>query len=98
MREIWWQHAFVPLRKTSFPMNIPEHDRTFPSTAAGLRAGVKLSRGGHLPWLGLGVYQLGGDAETAKIVRTAIELGYRSVDTASIYGNERGVGEAITTC
>jgi len=66
--------------------------------AEGLRTRVTLSNGGELPWLGLGVYQIGGDAETANVVRTAIQLGYRSVDTASLYGNERGVGEAIRTC
>lgn len=48
-----------------------------------------------MPWLGLGVWQVESDAETEKVVRTAIDLGYRSIDTARIYGNERGVGQAI---
>src|SRR5688500_12701660 len=79
-------------------MNSGLGPRILPTMAEGLRSGVKLSHGGELPWLGLGVYQSSGDAETANVVRTAIQLGYRSVDTASLYGNERGVGEAIRTC
>lgn len=51
-----------------------------------------------MPWLGLGVWQIRSDAETESIVRTAIEQGYRSIDTARIYGNERGVGQAIRRC
>lgn len=51
-----------------------------------------------MPWLGLGVFQIGSDAETASVVRKAVELGYRSIDTAALYGNERGVGEGVRTC
>ncbi|RWZ68061.1 aldo/keto reductase [Labedella populi] len=47
-----------------------------------------------MPQLGLGVFDM-DDETTARIVSTAIELGYRSIDTASVYGNERGVGEGI---
>lgn len=47
-----------------------------------------------MPVLGLGVFDMDDDA-TARTVATAIELGYRSIDTAAIYGNERGVGEGI---
>lgn len=47
-----------------------------------------------MPQIGLGVFAM--DIETtASVVHTAIELGYRSIDTASIYGNETGVGEGI---
>ncbi|SEG29146.1 aldo/keto reductase [Paenibacillus sp. UNC499MF] len=48
-----------------------------------------------MPWFGLGVWKAaeGGDVERA--VRTAIEVGYRSIDTAAVYGNEAGVGQAI---
>ena len=53
-----------------------------------------LNDGRRIPQLGLGVWQI-PDADTAAVVRTALELGYRSVDTAAIYGNERGVGAAI---
>ena len=47
-----------------------------------------------MPQLGLGVFDMDDEA-TAQVVCTAIELGYRSIDTAMIYGNERGVGEGI---
>lgn len=53
-----------------------------------------LNDGTNLPLLGLGTYKLeGGEAEN--IVRNAIELGYRHIDTAKIYGNEAEVGKAI---
>ncbi|WKD58068.1 putative oxidoreductase [Corynebacterium capitovis DSM 44611] len=53
-----------------------------------------LNDGTALPLLGLGTYKLrGGEAET--IVRRAIEIGYRHIDTASFYGNEEEVGRAI---
>ncbi|MEO6567138.1 MAG: aldo/keto reductase [Opitutaceae bacterium] len=61
----------------------------------GLREGVPLNNGVRMPWLGLGVWQVNGDSETLEVVRAAIDLGYRSIDTAKIYGNERGVGQAI---
>ena len=51
-----------------------------------------------MPWLGLGVWQIGSDAETERVVCTAVEHGYRSIDTAKIYNNERGVGHAIRSC
>lgn len=47
-----------------------------------------------MPQVGLGVFDM-DDATTADIVSTAIDAGYRSIDTAAIYGNERGVGEGI---
>lgn len=58
-------------------------------------ATTTLNNGVRMPWLGLGVWQIRDDAETERVVRTAIELGYRSIDTATIYGNERGVGRGI---
>ncbi|AQA05998.1 2,5-didehydrogluconate reductase A [Mycobacterium sp. MS1601] len=47
-----------------------------------------------MPALGLGVGEL-GDAETEHAVSTALELGYRLIDTAAVYGNEAAVGRAI---
>jgi len=47
-----------------------------------------------MPQLGFGVYQVPNE-EAMKAVRTAISIGYRSIDTAAIYGNEAGVGKAI---
>jgi len=67
----------------------------FASEGAVVQARAVLNNGVQMPWLGLGVYQINGDAETAAVVRAAIEQGYRSVDTAALYGNERGVGQGI---
>jgi 2,5-diketo-D-gluconate reductase A len=55
---------------------------------------VHLNDGREIPQLGLGVWQV-ADEVTAETVCGAIEAGYRHVDTAAIYGNERGVGEGI---
>lgn len=53
-----------------------------------------LNDGYDFPLLGLGTYKLQGE-DVEKVVRTAIELGYRHIDTASLYGNEVEVGNAI---
>lgn len=55
---------------------------------------VQLNDGLRMPQLGLGLWQTPAD-ETASVVRTALEAGYRAVDGAAIYGNERGLGEAL---
>ena len=55
---------------------------------------VRLNDGVEIPQLGLGVWQTPAD-ETASAVRTAVEAGYRMIDTATIYRNEEGVGEAL---
>jgi diketogulonate reductase-like aldo/keto reductase len=62
-----------------------------------IRDAVTLNNGVKMPWLGVGVFgfENGGDVE--RVVNTALEASYRSIDTASIYGNERGVGTAIQT-
>lgn len=54
----------------------------------------RLNSGAEMPVIGLGVWQV-ADEEAADAVATAIEAGYTSIDTAAIYGNERGVGEGI---
>jgi diketogulonate reductase-like aldo/keto reductase len=54
-----------------------------------------LNNGVQMPWLGLGVFQVNDGWEVEHAVRSALECGYRSIDTASAYGNERGVGKAI---
>ena len=51
-------------------------------------------RGERIPSLGFGTWQLEGDA-CQEAVRHALELGYRHIDTARMYGNERAVGRAI---
>lgn len=55
---------------------------------------IELNDGANIPQLGFGVYQIEPDA-TAGLVRTALEVGYRHVDTAQMYGNEAGVGQGI---
>ncbi|MFJ2830635.1 aldo/keto reductase [Streptomyces sp. NPDC087263] len=49
-----------------------------------------------MPQLGFGVWQVPDD-EAERTVTTALEAGYRSIDTAAIYGNEEGTGKAINT-
>jgi diketogulonate reductase-like aldo/keto reductase len=49
-----------------------------------------------IPKLGLGTWFI-DDADAAQAVRDAVEIGYRNIDTAQAYGNERGVGEGIRT-
>ena len=55
---------------------------------------ITLNNGVSIPQLGLGTYQMAED-DTRNLVLAALEEGYRHVDTASAYGNERGVGEAV---
>lgn len=54
-----------------------------------------LNNGLKMPWLGFGVYQINDGPEVERAIRYALEVGYRSIDTATVYGNERGVGKAI---
>lgn len=46
-------------------------------------------------WVGLGVFKVEEGLEVVESVKTAIKHGYRSIDTAAIYGNETGVGQGI---
>jgi 2,5-diketo-D-gluconate reductase A len=55
---------------------------------------IPLNDGRSIPQLGFGVFQV-APADTARTVAAAFEVGYRHIDTAEMYGNERGVGEAI---
>ncbi|CAM3771203.1 aldo/keto reductase [Alkalicoccus chagannorensis] len=56
---------------------------------------VKLHNGTEMPWVGLGVYKVDEATEVEQAVETALETGYRSIDTASFYDNEAGVGRAV---
>jgi len=56
---------------------------------------VTLNNGVEMPILGLGVYQLTEPGECERVVSGALELGYRSIDTAASYRNEEAVGRAI---
>ncbi|WP_069169649.1 aldo/keto reductase [Streptomyces griseus] len=55
---------------------------------------ITLNNGLEMPQLGFGVWQVPDD-EATTAVTTAIESGYRSIDTAAIYGNEAGTGKAV---
>ena len=54
-----------------------------------------LSNGVKMPSIGFGTYKSGNDEETAKIIKYALNIGYRQIDTASFYGNEVGIGNGI---
>lgn len=56
---------------------------------------ARLNNGVKMPWLGFGVFQIEDGHKVEEAVKYALEIGYRSIDTASIYGNEIGVGKAI---
>lgn len=56
---------------------------------------LPLNRGGGIPALGLGVFQSPPGKETRQAVEWALEIGYRHIDTAAMYGNEADVGEAV---
>ena len=56
-----------------------------------------LSNGRKIPVLGLGTWFIDDD-KAAQAVVSAVEIGYRHIDTAQAYGNERGVGVGIRTC
>lgn len=57
---------------------------------------LTLNNGTTIPQLGFGVFKV-DPAETTRIVSDALEVGYRHIDTAAIYGNEEGVGQAIAS-
>jgi 2,5-diketo-D-gluconate reductase A len=57
---------------------------------------LTLNDGRTMPQLGLGVWQIPND-QTPNVVQHALRAGYRLVDTAAVYGNEEGVGQAIAT-
>lgn len=67
-----------------------------PAPDWNLATTVPLAGGVRIPVLGLGVYQSAPGAETRDAVDAALRLGYRHVDTARIYGNERDVGAALS--
>ncbi|WP_312099478.1 aldo/keto reductase [Niallia sp.] len=56
---------------------------------------VKLHNGVEIPQLGIGVFKVEEGDTVIQTVKTALDLGYRSIDTAAIYKNEEGVGTAI---
>lgn len=62
-----------------------------------LNENYTLSNGVKIPKIGLGTWLI-PDGEVAQAVRDAVAMGYRHIDTAQAYGNERGVGEGVRTC
>jgi 2,5-diketo-D-gluconate reductase A len=63
-------------------------------TSSAFSPVLPLLDGRGIPQLGLGVYKV-DDAKAASLVAGAIEAGYRHIDTAALYENERGVGEGV---
>ena len=60
-----------------------------------LQSTKTLANGVEMPTLGLGVYKMTDRDETLQAITTALDLGYRAIDTAALYYNEEEVGEAI---
>lgn len=60
-----------------------------------LQGTFKLHNEVQMPYLGLGTYQSDNDQEVVDAVQYALDFGYRHIDTASVYGNEEGVGKGI---
>ena len=56
-----------------------------------------MNNGVSMPMVGLGVYNI-PERDTQRVVEDAISVGYRSIDTAAMYYNERGVGDAVRAC
>jgi diketogulonate reductase-like aldo/keto reductase len=56
---------------------------------------ITLNTGAHIPVVGLGVWAMGAGAATENAVQWALEAGYRHIDTAAMYGNEKEVGVGI---
>jgi diketogulonate reductase-like aldo/keto reductase len=56
---------------------------------------IELPHGTRMPVLGLGVWQMAAGTETERAVEYALEIGYRHIDTASMYRNEQSVGAAV---
>ncbi len=63
-----------------------------------IRDNYVLSNGVKIPCVGFGTWKLPGDASTVEIIKTAIDCGYRHIDTAYAYQNEASVGKAIRGC
>ena len=58
---------------------------------------IKLSNEVIVPQLAFGTWLI-DDGVVTDAVKAAVEIGYRHIDTAQAYGNERGVGEGVRTC
>ncbi|MEQ8808859.1 MAG: aldo/keto reductase [Imperialibacter sp.] len=65
-------------------------------TITDIRGTVKLNNGIQMPYFGLGVFKTKDGKEVVDSINHAVEAGYRLIDTAALYGNERGVGDAVS--
>ena len=65
---------------------------------SSLKESVQLNNGIMIPKIGFGTFKIEDGDSVRSAVRSAIRTGYRHIDTASVYGNEKGVGEGIKTC
>ena len=63
-----------------------------------IASGFRLANNVKIPCVGLGTWQVPDDEKLIEHIHDAINIGYRHFDTAFIYGNEAGVGEAVRTC
>lgn len=64
-------------------------------TITDIKGTFELHNGVKMPYLGLGTYQSDNEREVVEAVSHALEIGYRHIDTASVYANEEGVGRGI---
>jgi methylglyoxal/glyoxal reductase len=62
-----------------------------------IKGTVNLSNGVAMPYFGLGVFEAPDNIETIRAIHWALEAGYRHIDTATLYMNEKSVGEAVRT-
>ncbi|MDP4108226.1 MAG: aldo/keto reductase, partial [Bacillota bacterium] len=62
---------------------------------SSLKDTAALHNGVKMPWMGLGVFKVKEGEEVIQSVKAALKNGYIHIDTAAIYGNEEGVGQAI---
>ena len=67
-------------------------------TITDIQGVFTLHNGVKMPYFGLGVYLSQDGQEVINAIQWAVEAGYRHIDTASIYNNERGVGEGVRRC
>jgi diketogulonate reductase-like aldo/keto reductase len=75
------------------PIHLPTGGKYM--TAKNLQDTTTLHNGVKMPWFGIGVFKVEEGPELVHAVKTAIQYGYRSIDTAAIYENEAGVGQGI---
>ncbi len=76
-------------------MSRPAGGPASPMNITDIRGTVELNNGVKMPYLGLGVFLAKEGEQVRECVLTALRAGYRHIDTATFYENERGVGEAL---